>query len=57
MDVPPTMAAEMALARQNVALSMMKQSADMQKQVASILEQAILPASSSGRGGAVDVSA
>lgn len=57
MDIPPTMVAEMALARQNVGLSMIKQSSDAQKQVASILEQALLPVSSSGRGGVVDFSA
>lgn len=57
MDLPPTMVAEMALARQNVGLSMIKQSSDAQKQVASILEQALVPVSSSGRGGVVDFSA
>lgn len=57
MDIPPTMVAEMALARQNIGLSMIKQSSDAQKQVASILEQALVPASSSGRGGTVDFSA
>jgi hypothetical protein len=57
MDIPPTMAAEMALARQNVAMSVMKQAADMQKQVAAILEQALSAAPPAGRGGSVDVSA
>lgn len=57
MDIPPTMAAEMALARQNVTMSVMKNAADMQKQVAAILEQALTAAPSSGRGGSVDLSA
>lgn len=57
MDIPPTMAAEMALARQNVAMSVMKNAADMQKQVAAILEQALSATPPSGRGGSVDVSA
>jgi len=55
MDVS-LIAAQQAMARQNVALSVMKQSADMQGQVADILAQS-LEVSPSGRGGSVDFTA
>lgn len=57
MNVPPSIAAEMALARQAVALSVIKQNARMQQQMASVLEQAIssVPVSSS-RGANVNIS-
>lgn len=56
MTLPPVIAAEAALSRQNVALSMIKQSADVQKQVADILSQATedVPVSSS-RGSSVNI--
>lgn len=47
MDIPADIAAQMALARQNVALSVIKRGAQADQQVAAILEQAIqnVPAS------------
>lgn len=49
MDIPAGIAAELALTRQAIALSVIRQSADMQKQVAEIIAQAALsvPVSSS----------
>lgn len=39
MDMPATMAAEMALNRQNIALSVIKANADQQQAIAQILDQ------------------
>lgn len=41
MTLPPTLAAEAALTRQNIALSVIKQSADQDKAIANILEKAV----------------
>ena len=41
MELPPTTAAEIALTRQNVALSVIKSSAQAEKAVANILEQSL----------------
>ena len=41
MTLPPTIAAEAAITRQNVALSSIKRNADAEKQIANLLEQAI----------------
>lgn len=58
MSIPPTIAAEMALGRQNVALSVIKQNAEQAQQVAKILEEsATTVAALSGRGGRLDVKA
>ena len=48
MEIPADIAAQMAIARQNVALSVIKRSAQADQQIASILEQAVqnVPASS-----------
>ena len=40
MNIPPTFAAETALLRQNIALSVIKQSADQAKALVNILDQA-----------------
>lgn len=45
-------AVQMAMTQQKVALSMMKQTAEMQQQIADILMAAV-----SGRGGVVDIAA
>lgn len=50
--LPPMMAMQMAVTQQNAALSMMKQTAQMQQQIADMLL-----ASASGRGGSVDFAA
>ncbi|MCB9989454.1 MAG: putative motility protein [Rhodospirillales bacterium] len=50
--------AQQAMLQQAVALSVMKQSADMQQQLASVLEQAILDVPvAEGRGANVDIAA
>ena len=41
MQVPAQFAAEQAILRQNVALSVIKQSADQEKQLVKILEQSL----------------
>lgn len=41
MDLPASIAADAALARQNVAMSVIKSSAEQGKAIASILEQAV----------------
>ncbi|MGH1456936.1 MAG: hypothetical protein ACRBDI_09160 [Alphaproteobacteria bacterium] len=55
MNLPPTIAAEAALTRQNVALSVIKQSADQAQAIAKILEQSV-PVSGS-RGANLNTSA
>lgn len=56
--VPPTIAAELAITRQNVALSVIKQSAEQQEAIAGILDQAVRSAPVSGtRGTNVNISA
>tara|TARA_X000001036_G_C20404006_1_gene694022 strand:- start:287 stop:463 length:177 start_codon:yes stop_codon:yes gene_type:complete len=58
MSLPPTIAAEMALTRQNVAFSAVKAAAETQQQVAAILEDAARSAPvSSTRGANVNTSA
>lgn len=58
MNIPAGIAAELALAQQAVALSVIKQNADAQKQVADVIAQAAqsVPASSS-HGNNVNISA
>lgn len=41
MDIPAAIAAEQSILRQNVALSVIKQSADAQKQLVAILEKSL----------------
>ncbi len=50
--MPAAIAAQMAIVQQRAALSMIKQTAEMQTQIADILM-----ASVSGRGGSVDIAA
>lgn len=47
MDIPADIAAQMAIARQNVALSVIKRNAQAEQQISAILEQAVqnVPAS------------
>jgi len=56
--LPPTIAAESAINRQNIALSVVKASADADKAIANILEQSLRSAPVSGtRGTNVSISA
>ena len=58
MDVPATIAAEQGILRQNVALSVIKQSAEQQQQLVRILDEAARSAPVSGtRGTNVNISA
>lgn len=51
MDIPAAIAAEAALTRQNVALSVIKRNAEQSQQIAEVIEQAVQSApASSARG-------
>ena len=57
-SVPPTIAAEIALNKQNVALSVIKQSFEQDQKLVEILDQAIRSAPvSAARGSNVNISA
>ncbi len=55
MDIPSAIAAETAMARQNVAMSVIKQNAQQAQQVAKILEESLTVTSTSGRGSRLDI--
>jgi hypothetical protein len=58
MDIPAGIAAQMAMTRQNIALSVIKSSANQDQAIASILEQAVQSAPVGGsRGTNVNFSA
>lgn len=58
MDMlPAAIAADRALAQKNVALAMIKQTAQTQAQIATILTDAVQSVASSSRGGIVDIAA
>ena len=56
MELPPTLAAEQAIFRQNMTLAVIKSSADAQKAVANILEQS-LTVGPAARGANLNLSA
>jgi hypothetical protein len=56
MEIPAQFAAEQAILQQNVALAVLKASADADKAIANILEQSLTVGPSS-RGGNVNFSA
>jgi len=55
--LPPQIAMQMAVTRQNVAVSIMKQAAETERAMANILAQAVSNVPTSGRGGIVNTSA
>lgn len=58
VSAPAAIAAEQAIAKQNVALSLVKQSAEVEQAIAGILEDAARSAPvSSSRGSNVNISA
>jgi len=57
MELPPTLSAEMAITRQNVALSMIKTAAQADRQIATILDNAIRNVPTSSLGGNVNIQA
>lgn len=52
-----TITAQIAMTQQAVALSVMKQNADMQAKMADILMQSVVTVPTGGRGGLVNMSA
>lgn len=58
MELPATLAAEMAINRQNIAMSVIKSTADQQQALAGILEQSVRSAPvNSSRGTNLNTSA
>jgi hypothetical protein len=58
MDMlPASLAAERAILQKNVALSMIKQTTQMQAQIATILTNAVESVAASNRGSVVDIAA
>lgn len=58
MDIAPAaIAMQMAMTQQKVALSMMKQTADAQAQIADVLLQGATNAAAATRGNAVNITA
>ncbi len=58
MDMmPAAIAAQMAMTQQNVALSMIKKSAEMQQQIADVIMEGAQSVPSSSRGGIVNIAA
>ena len=57
--IPPTIAAELALARQNVALSVIKQSADQAQAIADLIAESAqtLKVAAASRGNSVNIRA
>ncbi len=55
--LPASLAAERAILQKNVALSMIKQTTQMQAQIATILTNAVESVSASNRGSVVDIAA
>ena len=56
-SIPPTIAAELALARQNVALSVIKQNAQADQAIASILAESVQTVAAASRGNVVNIRA
>lgn len=58
MDIPATIAADQAIAKQNATFSILKDSAEAEQAIAAILEEAVRSAPVSGsRGTNVNISA
>ncbi|PZO83703.1 MAG: hypothetical protein DI626_08855 [Micavibrio aeruginosavorus] len=58
MDMmPAALAAQQAITQQNVALSMIKKSAEMQQQIADVILEGAQSVSASSRGGIVNIAA
>lgn len=55
--LPAAIAMQMAITQQRAALSMIKQTAQMQQQIADVVMQGAANAAASGRGGIVNISA
>lgn len=54
--LPAQIAMQMAMTQQNVAMSMLKKTAEMQQQIADIVTEGALTAAASARGGKVNIS-
>lgn len=57
MEIPAAFAAEQAVLRQNIAMSVIKQAADADKQILKILEQSLTTVQDAGRGTHVNITA
>jgi hypothetical protein len=57
MEIPAQFAAEQAILRQNVALSLIKSAADADKQLVGILEDSARQIAASNRGSNVNIQA
>lgn len=57
MEIPAAITAQMALVRQNAAMSMVKSSAEADKAVANMLAELVESAPTGGRGGIVNITA
>jgi hypothetical protein len=57
MEIPAQFAAEQAILRQNVALSLIKSAADADKQLVGILEDSARQIAASNRGNNVNIQA
>jgi hypothetical protein len=57
LDMEAGITAQIAMTQQAVALSVMKQSADMQQKMADILMESIVSVPTGGRGGLVNMTA
>ncbi len=55
--IPAAIAAQMAITQKNVALSMIKQSANMQKQVVSMIAESAASLSAATRGNTINIAA
>lgn len=55
--LPAAIAAQMAITQQRVALSMIKQTAQMQQQIADVVLEGAANAAASGRGQIVNIAA
>lgn len=56
MDIPSAIAAQSAISRQNVALSVIKQNAEQSQKIAQILDQAVQSAPvKGGRGSNINI--
>lgn len=55
MDIPSGIAAQQAILQQNIALSVIKQSADADKAIANILAEAVQSVPSGSLGGNVNL--
>ncbi|MBN8522161.1 MAG: hypothetical protein J0L77_09740 [Alphaproteobacteria bacterium] len=57
MEIPPNISAELAAARQNVTLSLIKSNAQAERKIATLLETAVRNVPASSLGGNINFTA